>query len=202
MHSAIGFNIKEGLRNIYLLPKQSLVYFTFLLINHFFIITFFSIYVNLNYMKELSTMNTVPLSFSVTLLPKIYQVDDIILILFVTSLIFLLLTIHTNKIFIKKYLKLNSAEIRLISKLKGKSKLVRTPIIYSAFLLNFFSIVLILSIIKVPYTRFFDYLSGYNPGLKILDYNGFNISLFVFLFLITEIIVVLSSYFLFWDMKK
>ncbi len=202
MLSGIGFNIKEGIRNLCLLPRQSLVYFLFLLINHLFIIIFFSIYVNLNYMKELSVINSASFSLSISLLPTTNKLDSIILLLFVTSLIFLLLTIHTNKIFIKKYLKLNSAEIQLIWKLNGKNNLVRTPIIYSAFIVNFFSIILILAIIKAPYRKLFKFVTENNPGLKMLDYNGFNISLFIFLFLITTIVVVFSSYFLFWDMKK
>ncbi len=105
--------------------------------------------------------------------------------------------------FIKEYLKLNSAEIRLILKLKGSNNLVRTPIIYSAFFINLLSIILVLNGIRVVYGRLFDFISTKsNLSLKMLNYNDFNISLLVFLFLITSIIVIFSSYFLFWNVEK
>lgn len=203
MRRGIVFNIKEGIRNLRLLPKQSLKYFSLLLINHLFLIVFFSFYVNLNYMKELSVINTGPFPFSLSLLTTTNKLDGLIILFFVINLIFLLTTIHTNMIFIKEYLKLNSAEIRLILKLKGKSNLVRTPIIYSAFLINILSITLILNAIRVPYRRLFNFINTKsNFALKMLDYNDYNISLLAFLFLITSIIVIFSSYFLFWNMKK
>ncbi len=68
MHRRIVFNIKEGMRNLRLLSKQSLKYFSLLLINHLFLVMLFSLYVNLNYMKELSVINTGPFSFSLSLL--------------------------------------------------------------------------------------------------------------------------------------
>lgn len=203
MHRRIVFNIKEGMRNLRLLSKQSLKYFSLLLINHLFLVMLFSLYVNLNYMKELSVINTGPFSFSLSLLTTTNKLDGMILLLFVISLIFLLITIHTNMMFIKEYLKLNSAEIRLILKLKGSNNLVRTPIIYSAFFINLLSIILVLNGIRVVYGRLFDFISTKsNLSLKMLNYNDFNISLLVFLFLITSIIVIFSSYFLFWNVEK
>lgn len=199
----IFLNLQEGVRNVKLLPKQSLFYCFFSLINHFFVIIFFIVYINLNYFKEALAITIIPLSSNILLLTAVNNIDGLILLLLFMSLIFLIITVYINMVFIKQYLLLNIHEIRLILRLKGSGNLVRVPIIYTALMINVLSIVLVTNIIKIPYRILYELINKKNNmGLKLLEYNHFDISLLVLLFIITVLVVIFTCYILHWNLQK
>lgn len=202
MHSDICFNIREGYRNISMLPKLSLFYGITSLCNQLLISILLCIYINLNYYKEYTQASVFSTSFRIIFFPLAKRIDLLLVLLLFVTLLLVYLTVLINKLFIKKYLLLNQNEIQLISKLKGKNNLVRTPVIYTSFIINFLSSIIVSYLIKIPYKLLVNIINSNKPGLKLLAYSHFDTSLFVYLFVLTIIAVIATIYFMFWEFQK
>lgn len=196
------FNISESLRNIRWLPRQSIRYLITLALNHLLLVLFFIFCININYLDQVFAVNVFPLSLNTLLIPILYKYNGLRLILFFLLIILLFSLIFTNKKYVKKYMNFNKNEIELIKKLKGNMALVTRPIIITAFFINLTSLILILNYTKLFYSYIFKITVEKTHLFTLLNFDYFNISLFLFLFLITSIVLILTCYFLFWDFKN
>lgn len=186
--------LKEIYRNIRLNNKKMFRYFIFLSLNYTVLIIIFISCINLNYFKV--NIRIMPVAYNILPVSIFKNTGGLRLLLFFLFIIFIYYFIKTNKYFINKNIIFFKREIKLIKILKGDNRLVVKPVIYTAIFINTISLLIVIYLLKKVYSLLYDIIN-INNKIKLLKFDYFDTTLFMFLFIITSVSVILTSYILF-----
>ncbi|MFW5992040.1 MAG: hypothetical protein ACOCQN_02485 [Halanaerobiaceae bacterium] len=190
-----GFIVKEILRNARLNSKKLLRHFFFLALSYMLIIIIIISSVNLNYYKQIIKIMSV--SFNISWIPVFKDTEYMRLLLIFSFIVFLYFFIRINRVFITENIKFYCYEINLIKMLNADNMIIKKPIIYTAIIINTLSLFAVINIIKFFYS-FIYLVIDQSYSNKILQFNYYDTSLFVFLLIITSLVLILTAYFIFY----
>lgn len=196
-----AFVIKEVIRSIVLNKKYVFSFFIFFSLNYFLFVLVFTATININYFIESYYNGLLPFAIGTVLMFFLNRIVFLKLICFIVFLSSTVIFIYLNKKYINTFIILYQNEIKLVNKLSCNRNMIRLPLFSTAFVINLISLGTVFLLSGFVYRCFSVIIEQYLTGFDFIKYQNFNISLFIFLSLITIGGIFSSSHYLFWKHK-
>lgn len=196
-----AFILQEVIRSIVLNKKYALSFFVFLSLNYLLLILVFTAAININYLIESYYSGLLPFALETLLIFLVNRIVFLKFLFFISFLISTLILVYLNKKYIDTFIILYQHEIKLVNKLSCNNKMVRLPLLLTAFIINVVSLGIVFLLSGFIYRYSCVMIGQYLTGFNFIKYQNFNISLLFFLSLITAGGIFSSSRFLFWKHK-